>query len=78
MNGMHLDGRPIRVDFSVTKRAHTPTPGRYMGERTDEPAPRCVCVCVCVACVCVCVRGCVRVCACVCVSDAGPKFCWSG
>jgi transformer-2 protein len=32
-NGMRLDGRYIRVDFSATKRAHSPTPGQYMGER---------------------------------------------
>lgn len=32
-NGMDLDGRNIRVDFSVTNRAHSPTPGRYMGRR---------------------------------------------
>jgi len=31
MSGADLDGRKIRVDFSVTKRAHTPTPGLYMG-----------------------------------------------
>lgn len=30
-NGMELDGRRIRVDYSITKRAHTPTPGIYMG-----------------------------------------------
>ncbi|PWA31509.1 hypothetical protein CCH79_00002857 [Gambusia affinis] len=30
-NGMELDGRRIRVDFSITKRPHTPTPGIYMG-----------------------------------------------
>uniref|UniRef100_A0A3Q4HG77 Transformer-2 protein homolog beta n=1 Tax=Neolamprologus brichardi TaxID=32507 RepID=A0A3Q4HG77_NEOBR len=29
-NGMELDGRTIRVDFSITKRPHTPTPGIYM------------------------------------------------
>nr|XP_033967537.1 transformer-2 protein homolog alpha-like isoform X2 [Pseudochaenichthys georgianus] len=33
-NGMELDGRRIRVDFSITKRAHTPTPGIYMGRPT--------------------------------------------
>ncbi|KAM9777452.1 transformer-2 protein homolog beta-like [Neosynchiropus ocellatus] len=33
-NGMELDGRRIRVDFSITKRAHTPTPGIYMGRLT--------------------------------------------
>ena len=29
-----IDGRRIRVDFSVTKRPHTPTPGVYMGRPT--------------------------------------------
>jgi len=33
-NGMEMDGRRIRVDFSITKRAHTPTPGIYMGRPT--------------------------------------------
>ena len=28
---MELDGRRIRADFSITKRAHTPTPGVYVG-----------------------------------------------
>ncbi|KAI5710764.1 hypothetical protein M8J76_014228 [Diaphorina citri] len=32
--GMEIDGRQIRVDFSVTQRAHTPTPGIYMGRPT--------------------------------------------
>ncbi len=31
MNGTDLDGKKIRVDYSITKRAHTPTPGMYMG-----------------------------------------------
>ncbi|XP_061616473.1 transformer-2 protein homolog alpha isoform X3 [Phyllopteryx taeniolatus] len=31
-NGMKLDGRQIRVDYSITKRAHSPTPGIYMGK----------------------------------------------
>lgn len=26
-----IDGQRIRVDFSLTKRAHSPTPGQYMG-----------------------------------------------
>lgn len=30
-NGVEVDGRRIRVDYSITKRAHTPTPGVYMG-----------------------------------------------
>lgn len=34
MNGTDLDGKKIRVDFSITKRAHTPTPGMYMGRPT--------------------------------------------
>lgn len=36
-NGMELDGRRIRVDFSITKRAHTPTPGVYVGRPTGPP-----------------------------------------
>uniref|UniRef100_A0A8C3AF67 Transformer-2 protein homolog beta n=1 Tax=Cyclopterus lumpus TaxID=8103 RepID=A0A8C3AF67_CYCLU len=35
-NGMELDGRRIRVDYSITKRAHTPTPGIYMGRPTHK------------------------------------------
>merc|ERR1719402_939068 len=31
-----MDGRKIRVDFSITKRAHTPTPGMYMGRPTSS------------------------------------------
>ncbi|UYV75187.1 TRA2B, partial [Cordylochernes scorpioides] len=31
LNGTVIDGRKIRVDFSITRRAHTPTPGVYMG-----------------------------------------------
>jgi len=34
MNGTEMDGRNIRVDFSITRRAHTPTPGMYMGRPT--------------------------------------------
>ncbi len=34
MNGSELDGRRIRVDYSITKRPHTPTPGVYMGRPT--------------------------------------------
>lgn len=33
---MELDDRRIRVDFSITDRAHTPTPGTYMGSRYDS------------------------------------------
>uniref|UniRef100_A0A668VG21 Transformer-2 protein homolog alpha n=1 Tax=Oreochromis aureus TaxID=47969 RepID=A0A668VG21_OREAU len=35
-NGMELDGRRIRVDYSITKRPHTPTPGIYMGRPTHN------------------------------------------
>ena len=35
MNSLDLDGRKIRVDYSITKRPHTPTPGMYMGRPTD-------------------------------------------
>eukprot|EP00795_Rhopilema_esculentum_P014202 gene14202-5212_t len=34
LNGQELDGRRIRVDFSITQRPHTPTPGVYMGRPT--------------------------------------------
>ena len=36
MDGKELDGKPIRVDFSITKRPHTPTPGRYMGRPSRD------------------------------------------
>jgi transformer-2 protein len=48
-NGMRLDGRNIRIDFSLTKCPHSPTPGRYMGRinrnrrsdsRYDRYSPR--------------------------------------
>lgn len=29
--GSEIDGRRIRVDYSITDRAHTPTPGVYLG-----------------------------------------------
>lgn len=35
-NGMELDGRRICVDYSVTKRAHTPTTGIHMGRPTHS------------------------------------------
>ncbi|CAG7728998.1 unnamed protein product, partial [Allacma fusca] len=38
-NGMKIEGKVIRVDFSVTQRAHTPTPGIYMGHpRRHRPS----------------------------------------
>lgn len=39
LNGYEFDGSHIRVDFSITKRAHTPTPGKYMG-RPDQSRSR--------------------------------------
>ncbi|XP_074659686.1 transformer-2 protein homolog beta-like isoform X2 [Tubulanus polymorphus] len=44
-NGIEIDGRRIRVDFSITERAHTPTPGIYLGKSTGRgyrrsPSPR--------------------------------------
>ncbi|KAI8883755.1 RNA-binding domain-containing protein [Backusella circina FSU 941] len=40
LNGMDIDGRKIRVDYSVTHRPHTPTPGEYMGERRNYDRDR--------------------------------------
>ncbi|XP_023329078.1 transformer-2 protein homolog beta [Eurytemora carolleeae] len=31
MHDSEVDGKRIRVDYSITKRAHTPTPGVYVG-----------------------------------------------
>lgn len=30
--GLILHGNEVRIDFSITKRAYSPTPGRYMGK----------------------------------------------
>ncbi|XP_025096127.1 transformer-2 protein homolog alpha-like isoform X2 [Pomacea canaliculata] len=38
-NGIEIDGRRIRVDFSITERAHTPTPGIYLGKPTSRRSP---------------------------------------
>jgi len=32
MSDSEVDGKTIRVDYSITRRAHTPTPGMYMGK----------------------------------------------
>jgi len=40
LNGIEMDGRKIRVDYSITKRAHTPTPGMYMGRPTGREERR--------------------------------------
>ncbi|KRY10409.1 Transformer-2 -like protein beta [Trichinella patagoniensis] len=37
--GTEIDGHRIRIDFSITKRPHTPTPGIYMG-RTSRRSYR--------------------------------------
>lgn len=31
VTGTEIDGHKIRIDYSITKRPHTPTPGIYMG-----------------------------------------------
>lgn len=31
LSGTVLEGRTLRVDFSYTKKAHSPTPGQYLG-----------------------------------------------
>jgi len=40
LNGAELDGRRIRVDYSITQRPHTPTPGVYMGRPTQSTRGR--------------------------------------
>eukprot|EP01120_Amphizonella_sp_Union-15-10_P016273 TRINITY_DN8522_c1_g1_i1.p1 TRINITY_DN8522_c1_g1~~TRINITY_DN8522_c1_g1_i1.p1 ORF type:complete len:243 (-),score=25.39 TRINITY_DN8522_c1_g1_i1:168-803(-) len=40
MNGMNLHGRNIRIDFSFTKKAHSPTPGQYMGKSSRSSRHR--------------------------------------
>jgi len=32
LNGMQLHGNQVRIDYSYTRKAHSPTPGRYMGK----------------------------------------------
>lgn len=39
-NGIELKDRRIRVDYSKTKRAHTPTPGFYRGHRGQRNRSR--------------------------------------
>ncbi|ORX64045.1 RNA-binding domain-containing protein [Basidiobolus meristosporus CBS 931.73] len=39
-NGLELHGRRIRVDFSMTQRPHSPTPGQYMGRKTERTSRR--------------------------------------
>ncbi|QRV72693.1 RNA recognition motif protein [Ceratobasidium sp. AG-Ba] len=39
LNGLDLNGRRIRVDFSTTEKPHAPTPGEYMGFRMTGVDP---------------------------------------
>jgi len=38
LNGKILHGHQVRIDYSYTKKPHSPTPGRYMGK--TEPVRR--------------------------------------
>ena len=33
LDGTTLDGRKLRVDFSLTSKPHEPTPGQYLGKK---------------------------------------------
>lgn len=39
-NGILIDEKRIRVDYSITQRAHTPTPGVYMGSHSSRNRSR--------------------------------------
>ena len=39
-NGMQLEERRIRVDYSIAKRPHNPTPGIYTGRSTYSSSCR--------------------------------------
>lgn len=39
-NGILIDEKRIRVDYSITQRAHTPTPGVYMGSHSGRNRSR--------------------------------------
>jgi len=39
INGKDIDGREVRCDFSITKKAHEATPGQYMGRRRRSRSP---------------------------------------
>lgn len=36
MNGRDIQGRVVRVAFSLTKRPHSPTPGQFMGDERQR------------------------------------------
>jgi len=38
--GMTVEGNTIRTEFSITKRAHSPTPGAYLGSKRTEKSER--------------------------------------
>jgi len=33
--GTEIDGQRVRIDYSLTRGPHAPTPGQYMGRRRD-------------------------------------------
>uniref|UniRef100_A0A182SW93 RRM domain-containing protein n=1 Tax=Anopheles maculatus TaxID=74869 RepID=A0A182SW93_9DIPT len=35
-NGLHIHGRRMRVDYSITEQPHAPTPGVYMGRKNER------------------------------------------
>ncbi|UJR36368.1 hypothetical protein I4U23_029093 [Adineta vaga] len=40
MRYVEIDGRNVRIEYSITQTAHKPTPGVYMGDRIPRPSNR--------------------------------------
>ncbi|KAI3389216.1 hypothetical protein SNEBB_002286 [Seison nebaliae] len=36
LHGVELDGKPMRIDYSISNKPHSPTPGYYMGKKRER------------------------------------------